>query len=302
MRILLFGQSGQLGGVLRKTLLKLPGVDLAVCDRQRCDFNNEKSLRSILDKESPHIVINAAAYTAVDKAEIEAENAMLCNAEAVRIIGECARKINAIVIHFSTDYVFDGTFSEPYTEECRPRPLNTYGQSKLLGELALAEETNRFIILRTSWVYGSHGHNFIKQILKLAKEREALGIVADQWGAPTSADLISQGVMKIIEKYSEFPESQFPFGMYHFCPAGETNWCEYARLIVSEALQSGEQLALIPESISAIKTEEYPTPAVRPKNSRLSTKKFQSAFSFVFPQWEEGVRHVVSELVQNKTN
>lgn len=294
VRILLIGASGQLGFELRRALSPL-GAVLAV-GRRECDLTDTKGLRTIIGQYQPGIVVNAAAYTAVDRAETDVDNATLVNETAIRVIGEEAHRIGACVVHYSTDYVFDGEKSGFYTEQDATSPKNVYGRSKLAGEVALRSACPESIIFRTSWVVGVHGANFAKTMLRLAKERDNLKIVADQVGAPTSAALIADVTAQVLGRLRRESRSGFPFGVYHLAADGETNWCDYARFVVAAARDAGQTLRAGPEHIAPIRSDEYPTPAARPKNSRLDTTKLRSTFNLHLPPWQEGLKHILEQL------
>ncbi|MCP9451724.1 MAG: dTDP-4-dehydrorhamnose reductase [Nitrospira sp.] len=294
LTILLTGKNGQVGFELQRALAPL-GEGYAV-DQEDCDLATEASVRALLRHVRPDVIVNPAAYTAVDRAESEPHAAHAVNAVAPGVIGEEANKLGALVIHYSTDYVFDGSKPGFYTEEDETKPLNVYGQSKRAGELALQEATARHLILRTSWVVGAHGTNFAKTILRLAAERDMLHVVADQWGAPTSAALLADCTAHLIREWQYRRDGQFPYGLYHLVAAGETNWCDYARFVVAEALVAGRPLKLSPDAIKAIPSSDYPMAAARPANSRLDTSKFRNTFGLALPDWRDGVRHVLRQL------
>lgn len=296
MTILLLGANGQVGYELRQILK--PPQNLIAFDRKEADFQDTANLRKLILKIKPKVIINAAAYTQVDKAESEVEKATLVNAIAVKTIAEAAKSLDAPLIHYSTDYVFDGAKEVPYLEEDQVCPINAYGKSKYDGERSIFESGCNFLIFRTSWVYGRHGNNFIKTILRLAQERETLQVVNDQVGAPTSAALLAQVTASSLEKLTEDNNLK---GLYHVAPSGETNWFEFAKYIVSCSHQSGLKTKLKLSSIMPISSSEYPVPAKRPKNSRLDTSKFVSKFGIELPEWKKGVSQTISELLQEKT-
>lgn len=294
MKILLTGKNGQVGFELGRALAPLG--EIRAVDQEDGDFTKEASIRELVRRVQPDVVVNAAAYTAVDRAESDPEAAHAVNAMAPQVIGEEADKLGALVIHYSTDYVFDGSKSGFYTEDDETRPLNVYGQSKRAGELALQQATVRHLILRTSWVVGAHGANFAKTIIRLAAERDRLTVVADQWGAPTSAALLADCTAHLIREWQRKGKEPFPYGLYHVAAGGETNWCDYARFVVAEALAAGRSLTLSPDAIEAIPSSDYPTAAKRPANSRLDTSKFRHTFGLALPDWREGVRYVLQQL------
>jgi len=287
-RVLLLGAGGQLGMQLASELSR--DFDVVALTREQLDFSNERSLRAAVYDVSPQIVINAAAYTAVDKAESEPELARQVNAIAPGLLAEAVAKTNGWLIHYSTDYVFDGSGTRPWVETDGTGPLSVYGQSKLDGELAIAATGCKHVILRTSWVYAAEGRNFLHTMLRLGREREKLSIVDDQVGAPTSAEAITDATRAVLTKVAgELPVAG---GVYHLTCAGETSWCGFAKAIFAEfaARQKAPEVAPIP-------TEAYPTPAARPKNSRLNGEKFVGEFGFRMPGWEEALREVAAEVM-----
>jgi dTDP-4-dehydrorhamnose reductase len=293
MKILVTGTHGQVGFELLEALKPL-GQVIAV-DRTRCDLLDQNALRALVRESKPDVIVNPAAYTAVDKAQSEPALAFGVNHLAPKILGEEAARLGALVIHYSTDYVFDGTKSAPYSEQDTPNPQSIYGESKWQGEQALALAHPKHLILRTSWVVGAHGNNFAKTMLRLAAERDTLTVVADQWGAPTSARLLATHTAQLISQYAATPD-RFKVGTYHLTAAGETNWCEYARFVVREATNASRTLKATAHSIAPIATSDYPTPAKRPANSRLSTAHYQDTFHLVPEPWEVGVRDVLHTL------
>lgn len=297
MKILMTGKTGQLGFELQRTLAPLG--ELVALDRSACDLADPVSVRAAVRAVAPDVIVNPAAWTAVDAAEADAAPAIAVNAVSPGVLGEEAARLGALVVHFSTDYVFDGSKEGAYTEADAPCPLGVYGQTKLDGERALASATARHLILRTSWVVGAYGNNFAKTMLRLAAEREQLRVVADQFGAPTSAALLADLTAHLVMRYRQSIQpgaGDFPFGLYHVSSTGETNWCDYARFIVAEARALGQQLKVQPEHIIPIGTADYPTPARRPANSRLATGHFQRTFGLRLPPWQDQVRHILQQL------
>ncbi|MGE5385897.1 MAG: dTDP-4-dehydrorhamnose reductase [Betaproteobacteria bacterium] len=294
-RILLTGKDGQVGFELQRALAPL-GEVIAV-DRADCDLADAADIRHLMRRVRPQIVVNPAAYTAVDKAESEQDIAAAINAVAPGVLGEEAVGLGAWVVHYSTDYVFDGAQVEPYRETDAPRPLNIYGASKLAGERALQESGARHVILRTSWVMGAHGSNFVKTILRLAAERESLSVVADQFGAPTSAALLADVTAQLIGRAGREGADDFPFGLYHVTASGETSWHDYACHVVDYAERMGRPLKLQSRDIRPVSTAEYSLPAPRPANSRLSTEKFQQTFGLTLPDWRSGLDHILMQIV-----
>jgi dTDP-4-dehydrorhamnose reductase len=296
--ILLTGCNGQLGCALRRALAPL-GTLLAF-DRQSLDLADTDVLRRRIAECRPGVIVNAAAYTAVDKAETEPDIAHAVNAVAPGVLGEAAAAIGALVTHYSTDYVFDGAAKGAYREEDAPNPLNVYGKSKLAGELALQASGAQHLIFRTSWVVGAQGNNFAKTILRLAAERETLNVVDDQYGAPTSANLLAETTVRILRRYSRQTSKtqDFPFGLYHLTAAGETNWHAYAALVLAEAQKAGYALKLTAKGLNPISASEYPLPALRPANSRLDCARLQRAFNLRLPPWQQGVTQTLQQIFE----
>jgi dTDP-4-dehydrorhamnose reductase len=295
-RLLITGSNGQLGFELQRALAPLGEV--VAFARDVCDLSNPDSILAAVRAAKPDVIFNAGAYTAVDKAESEPDLANAINAVAPGIIGEEAAKIGALVIHYSTDYVFDGTNAEAYLENDTPNPLGVYGTTKLAGEQALATSRAMHLIFRTSWVYGLNGKNFIKTILRLASERAELKIVADQFGAPTGAAFLADVSAQVAVRYLREGADSFPFGLYHLVASGETSWHEFARHVVAKATTADWKLQATPDRILPITTSQYPTPAARPANSRLNTSKFSEAFGLQLPDWHIGVDQVMDLLLQ----
>lgn len=293
MNILLFGKTGQVGWELQRALAPLGNlISLDVHSKEYCgDFSNPEGIAETVQTIKPNVIVNAAAYTAVDKAESEQEVAQLLNAISLDAIGKEAAKIDAWVIHYSTDYVFPGNGETAWQETDLTAPLNVYGQTKLAGEIALQKHCIKHLIFRTSWVYASKGNNFAKTMLKLAKERTEISIINDQFGAPTGAELLADCTAHAIRVALRKPEVA---GLYHLVASGTTTWYDYAALIFEEARHAGIELAL--KKLNAVPTSAYPTPARRPNNSRLNTEKFQKNFGLVLPQWEIGVKRMLNEL------
>lgn len=295
MKILLTGKNGQVGFELQRALAPL-GEVVAV-DHQECDLADAKAVRKLVAEVSPQIIVNPAAYTAVDKAESESELAFAINAKAPGVFGEEAKKIGASVIHFSTDYVFDGTKVGSYSEDDPTNPQSVYGRSKRDGELALRESGARHLIFRTSWVVGAHGANFAKTMLRLAADRDSLSVVADQYGAPTSAALLADVTAQVIRQLQREGSTGFPYGTYHLVAGGETNWCDYARFVIDAAIKAGMPMKATPESVIPIVTAQYPTPARRPANSRLNTQRFRQTFGLELPHWQDGLSHILQQIL-----
>jgi dTDP-4-dehydrorhamnose reductase len=292
MRILLVGKGGQVGRELEPRLAALG--DLVALDRAAADLERPTELAAAVRRERPDVIVNAAAYTAVDRAEGEPERARLVNAIAVGELASVAAGLDAMLVHFSTDYVFDGTKAGPYVETDAPHPLSVYGRTKLEGEAAVAAAGCRHWVLRTTWVYASHGHNFVRTMLRLAGERDELRVVDDQFGAPTSARLIAAVTADAVGRLADGPA--LASGLYHLAPHGETTWCRFARAILDAARRGGVPLRCPPENVVAIATADYPLPARRPANSRLDTTKLETALNIRLPEWQDDVSPVVAAL------
>ena len=261
------------------------------------DLSRPHSLRSTIQTLAPDVIVNAAAYTNVDQAESESELARIINAQAPECIAQEAARINAVLVHYSTDYVFNGSGSRPWQEDDQPEPVNLYGHTKLEGEEAVRSSGCRHLIIRTSWVYSLRGRNFLTTMLKLASERDILRVVNDQIGSPTGADLIADVTAHAVRAAQAQPSL---LGTYHLAAAGETSWHGYAQLLIDAAVKSGMQLRIGPEDIEPVPSDDFPTPAVRPGNSRLDTAKLETAFGLHVPPWEQGVRRVIHELQYGK--
>lgn len=281
MKILLFGCDGQLGTDLQDSLADI--ADLSAYGLADLDITDFDRLQQVIDDEHPDLIINAAAYTAVDKAESEPELAFMVNAEAPAVMATKATELQAGMIHYSTDYVFDGTAREPYSEEDKPNPESVYGRTKLEGERVVLENCSNSLILRTSWVYSLHGQNFLRTMLRLADQRDQLSIVGDQVGAPTTTRALADATLKLVQYYlvnGEF--SGRVSGVYHMTCGGETSWFEFAKAIFAAANNTTMRVV-------EITTEEYPTPAKRPAYSVLSNKKLFDTFGIRLPDWESAL-------------
>ena len=294
MKILLTGKNGQVGFELQRSLAPL--AEIVAVDHADCDLSNPEAIRSLVRQTRPDIIVNAAAYTAVDKAEAEPELAASVNATAPGILAEEAASLGALLVHYSTDYVFDGVMAGAYRETDATNPQSVYGRTKRDGEVAARNANARHLILRTSWVVGAHGGNFAKTMLKLAAERDSLNVVADQWGAPTSAALLADITAHLVRQCHSGPEA-FPYGTYHCVAGGETNWCDYARFVIGEATRTGRPMKVTPEAVRAITTADYPTPARRPANSRLDTNSLKTTFGLELPHWQAGLGHVLQQII-----
>lgn len=298
-KILLTGVSGQVGHALQQQLaLELANEwQIVACDRQQLDLTQPEHIRRAVRDIAPDLIIHPAAYTAVDKAESERELAYAINATAPGVLAEEAATLNAGLIHFSTDYVYDGAKDALYTETDAVNPLSVYGASKLAGEEAIRRIGLPHLILRTSWVYGSYGKNFLKTIIRLAQEREHLRIVADQYGAPTADTAIAKAVTELVTRWHQEDVTQS--GVYHLVNSGETSWFGFASEIVTqyralESVRGWPPLAV--NEVQPIAAAEYPTPAKRPANSRLSTAKLEQTFGVTLPEWSIALNQVMAEL------
>jgi dTDP-4-dehydrorhamnose reductase len=294
MKIFLTGGNGQVGWELVRALLPLGEV--ITTNRLQADLSDLNNLRRTVQKYSADVIVNAAAYTAVDKAETEEDLAFRINAEAPAVLAEEAKKSGALLIHYSTDYVFDGTKISAYAEDDAPNPVNVYGQSKLAGEKAIQATGADYVILRTSWVYAARGHNFLKNVLRLAAEREELNIVADQIGSPTWARLIAEATAHIIrQSLLERHSSSFDSSLYHLTSTGETSWHGFAQTIVDVVRQQGNQ-TLKNRTINPIPATEYPLPARRPANSLLATGRLEQHFGLKMPAWDKALRLCMEDM------
>jgi len=294
MKILLLGSNGQLGRELERQLSSVGSV--AAFPRSALDITNHLAVTDAVLAIHPNVIVNAAAYTAVDKAEMDAERANSVNAEAVANLAQIAQKEAAWLIHYSTDYVFDGNKPTPYIETDAPNPINVYGASKLAGETAIAAADFQHLIFRTSWVIGKDGNNFAKTILRLAAERNSLKVISDQLGVPTSPSLISKITIDVIRAIKE--DKAWPQGIYHLAPQGVSSWHEIAKTLIVYAEQQRVRLNTQVADIQAITTAEYPTAAKRPLNSQLDTSKLRAQLSFDLPHWKDDFLAVASDIVK----
>ncbi|MGB1374081.1 MAG: dTDP-4-dehydrorhamnose reductase [Aequoribacter sp.] len=294
MRILLLGANGQLGQELSHTLPSLGEVK--VCGRSEVDLTNKHSIIEAVDAFKPEVIVNAAAYTAVDKAERERGLAFKVNAEAVGILASEAAKLDIWLIHYSTDYVFDGSKTEPYLEADTPNPINVYGESKLAGEQAIITSGCKHLIFRTTWVIGKDGHNFAKTILQLASERDTLSIINDQFGVPAAPALIAKVTNAAIEAIAT--ARHWPSGIYHLAPHGKTTWYGIAQTLIQQAKEACLPLATNERDLQAITTADYPTSAKRPANSLLDTSKLEKQLKFNLPDWEDDFSLVVEGIIR----
>lgn len=293
-KLLVVGGSGQLARSLMAVAPRYPGFDVAFMGRPALDLLDPSSVSQSLDAASPDWVINAAAYTAVDRAESEPDLAFAVNRNGAGDLAAAAARHGASLIHVSTDYVFDGSKSGAYTENDRPNPVSVYGRSKLEGEERVAQANPRHLILRTSWVYSEYGSNFVKTVLRLAGERPELGIVADQYGNPTYAGDLAVAIFDLIGRVAGAEPRAVPWGIYHAAGQGHTSWHGLAERIVKESTKCGR--ASVP--VRAITTAEFPTAARRPANSMLDCRKLEATFEVVLPAWSEGLKRCVRNLCE----
>ncbi|MFJ4588361.1 dTDP-4-dehydrorhamnose reductase [Pseudomonas moraviensis] len=295
MKILLLGKNGQVGWELQRSLAplgELIALDRHQADGLNGDLSNPEALRATIRQVQPDVIVNAAAYTAVDKAESETELADRVNGIAAGVMAEEAAASGAWLVHYSTDYVFNGQGTAAWRETDAVAPVNHYGFSKLAGERAITASGCKHLIFRTSWVYGARGNNFAKTMLRLASDRETLSVVADQIGAPTGADLIADVTAQALRQALQQPELA---GLYHLAAAGEVSWHGYASEVIAFAKANGELLAV--KAIEPVETTSYPTPAHRPLNSRLNTQKLRATFSLHLPDWQSGVTRMLREIL-----
>ena len=295
MRILLLGKNGQVGWELQRALAplgELSACDFDSPDELRADFSRPQALPALVERVRPDVIVNAAAHTAVDRAEAEPDLAQRINAEAPGVLARAAAARGALLLHYSTDYVFDGSGDAPRDEQAPAAPLSVYGRTKFEGEQAIRAAGCAHLILRTSWVYAARGGNFARTMLRLAAERDALDVIDDQVGAPTGAELLADVSAHALLRVRADPALA---GTYHCVAGGQTSWYGYARFVIEAARAAGQPVRVAPDAIRPIATRAYPTPAARPLNSRLATHKLQRAFGFVLPPWQRGVERVLAE-------
>jgi len=298
MKILLFGKNGQIGWELQRALAplgELVALDFDSPGPLAADFSRPEGLAATVRAVRPQIMVNAAAHTAVDSCESELARAHTLNAAAPAVLAHEAQALGAWLLHYSTDYVFDGSGDTPRTEDAPTGPLSVYGRTKLDGEDAIRASGCRHVILRTSWVYAARGANFARTMLRLAQERERLAVIDDQVGAPTGAELLADVSAHVLRAALARPEVS---GTYHCVAAGETSWHGYASHVIEFARAAGAPIRVAPGAIAPILTSAYPTPAVRPKNSRLDTTKLRTTFGLALPPWQAGVDRVLTELLK----
>lgn len=298
MRILLLGKNGQVGWELQRSLAPLGEVialDRTGGEGLCGDLSDLDGLVATVRKLAPDVIVNAAAYTAVDKAETEQALAALINGDAPGVLAREAAALGAWLVHYSTDYVFDGSGEQRWETDAATGPLSSYGRSKLAGEEAIRASGAKTLVLRTSWVYAARGHNFAKTMLRLATERDSLNVVADQFGAPTGAELIADVTALMLSQVMRTKDSAALAGTYHLAASGETSWHGFARFVLQHAQQSGVTLKVSADQLGAIATEAYPLPAPRPRNSRLALDKLEHAFQLKMPPWQQGVQRMLDE-------
>ncbi len=297
MKILLFGKGGQVGWELQRSLSPLGElVALGTNSQDLCgDFNNPEGIIQTVRTVAPDVIVNAAAYTAVDKAESEPEVARTVNALTPGVLALEAKRIGAWLVHYSTDYVFNGEGDRPWVETDSTAPLSVYGKTKLEGEEAILAAGCQHLIFRTSWVYAARGGNFAKTMLRLAQERDSLNVIDDQFGAPTGADLLADVTAHAIRTARHRSEVN---GLYHLVAGGHTSWHAYASFVIDFARQAGVEIKVTPGAIQSVPTTAFPTPARRPNNSRLDTRKLQATFSLYLPHWQSGVTRMLTEIFE----
>jgi dTDP-4-dehydrorhamnose reductase len=294
MKILLLGASGQLGTELNRQLLLI--AEIKAYTRSELDITDTQAVIETISSFKPNVIVNAAAYTAVDNAEEEKSLAYAINSDAVAVLAQQAAKQGAWLIHYSTDYIFDGEKTAPYTEMDAPNPINVYGASKLAGEEFIAASNCNHFIFRTTWVIGKDGRNFAKTILRLATQRDSLSVISDQYGVPTSPSLITNVTIDAIRAIKQ--QKAWPSGAYNLAPLGVSTWYEIAQTLIIMAKENGVPLTISAEDILAITTDEYPTPAKRPLNSQLETQKLSQQLSFHLPHWKDDFSAVAAEVIK----
>ena len=297
MKIVLLGKDGQVGWELQRSLAPLGEVH--AFGHGDADLEQVDALRALVRNAAPDILVNAAAYTAVDRAQAEPDRAKLVNATAVGALAAEMRRHNGLMVHYSTDYVFDGAWQEPYDESAATGPQSVYGKTKLAGEQAIAASGCRRLVFRTSWVYAARGGNFARTMLRLAGERDEIKVVCDQVGAPTGADLIADVTALVLHRLgSDAALAARAGGIYHLTAAGSTSWHGYARMVVASAIDAGMALRVTPDRVLPIPSAEYPSAAPRPANSRLDTGKLCATFGLTMPPWQSGVQRLLATLTQ----
>jgi dTDP-4-dehydrorhamnose reductase len=299
MNILLLGKDGQVGWELQRALAPLG--TLTSCGRKEADLDKLDALRETVRRVQPDIIVNSAAYTAVDKAESDIRAAQRINSEAAGLLAEEAHRRNTWLVHYSTDYVFDGTSDAPYQEDHPANPLSVYGKTKYEGEERIRQSQAKHLIFRTSWVHAARGNNFVKTMLRLAKERDELKVINDQHGAPTSAELIADVTALALHQLLSMPDGAALSGTYHLTAGGYTTWYDYARYVLELAQAHGITLKTSSDAVWPIPAEAYPLPATRPRNSRLDTSKLTNTFHLQLPDWRHHVQRLMDELAAQGT-
>jgi dTDP-4-dehydrorhamnose reductase len=299
MKILLFGKNGQLGWELQRSLAPLGELVAVDADSEDyCgDFANLDGITQTIRQVAPEIIVNAAAYTAVDKAEKDSVFARILNTLAPAVLAREAKRSDAWLIHYSTDYVFDGSGEHAWKETDSTNPLSVYGKTKLEGDVAILESGCKHLIFRTSWVYAAHGGNFVKTMVQLAQVRDQLQVINDQFGAPTGAELLADATAHCLRQALLRPEVS---GIYHIAASGVTSWFDYARFVIEFARKAGFNIKVAPDAINPIPTSAFPLPAVRPANSRLDTHKLQTTFNLKLPEWQHGVSRMLMEISERE--
>ena len=296
MKILLLGKNGQLGWELQRSLAPLG--ELVALDRHSADLcgdlGNLQGLADTVRQVRPDVIVNAAAHTAVDKAESEPGLARLLNATAPGVLAQEAHKLGAWLVHYSTDYVFDGSGSTPWRETDEPSPLSVYGRTKLEGEQLIQAACARHLIFRTSWVYAARGGNFAKTMLRLAQERETLSVIDDQFGAPTGAELLADVSAHAIRQALQRPQDA---GLYHLAASGETTWNAYAKHVIAQSIRAQYAIKIIATEVKTVTSSAFPTAATRPLNSRLDSHRLQQTFGVTLPPWQQGVDRMLAEIL-----
>ncbi|SPR97947.1 dTDP-4-dehydrorhamnose reductase [Cupriavidus taiwanensis] len=292
---LITGSNGQVGFELRRSLAPLGKV--VALDRSSCDLTRPDDIRRVVREFQPDVIVNPAAYTAVDKAESEPELAYAINGAAVEVLAAEAKALDSLLVHYSTDYVFDGSKADAYVETDAVNPQSVYGKSKLAGEQAISAAGVAHLVFRTCWVAGAHGGNFAKTMLKLGRERDSLRVIADQFGAPTTAALIADVTAQVVARHwLSGDRTSFASGIYHLAAAGETTWHAYASEVLRYAAAKGIELKVDPARIEAIPATAYPLPAPRPANSRLDTSKLRQTFGIHLPDWQQGMHYLLDQI------
>lgn len=296
MKILLFGKGGQVGWELQRSLAPLGELVALDFDSTElhADFSRPEALADTVMAVRPDVIVNAAAHTAVDKAESEPDLARALNATSPGVVAAAAQRVGALMVHYSTDYVFDGSGGQPWKEDDPTGPLSVYGRTKLEGEQLVAAAGPRHLIFRTSWVYAARGGNFAKTMLRLAKERDRLIVIDDQFGAPTGAELLADVTAHAVRQTLQAPEKA---GLYHLVAGGVTSWHGYARFVLEQAMAAGATLKAGPDAVEPVPTRAFPTPATRPANSRLNTSRLQQVFDLRLPEWQHGVARMLREVL-----